>query len=706
MDHMDTSGMAGTAVPLPTTHKTTLTGWQLWLARLLWLFITGLVLLILSQLWPVNYWATYEEWVVTNTRPAVSTFMVYGDFVRFVSLLESLSTITALLMGFVIFWYRSDDKMGLFVSAFLILISPWYLSSNMDVWRLPLWVPFSSTLLSLVQAATIVTLVLFFYLFPDGRFVPQWTRWLAAFILLLLGTFVVGNIFNIPSPFGDLWLFYTTAVFISMLVAGGAQFYRYRSQTDPVQRQQMKWVVFAIMVFIVSILPAMLGVLGGSTIWGPVLELLLRMLAQLFIPLAIGFSILRYRLWEIDLLINRTLVYGVLTALVIGLYILVVGIAGSLFRFGDNTLAAVLATGLVAILFEPLRRRLQHSVNRLMYGEQDDPAALLRKLGQRLAETAVPTETIPNLVETIAKTLKLPYVAILAASEQWAANSEQWAVSGGRSVREQLEQVRFPLQYQNEMVGELVVSVRAVGERFSKTELKLLEDIARQAGTAVYAARLTADLQHTRERLIATREEERRRLRRDLHDGLGPQLATLTIKVSAAQNLLKSDPDTAARLLSEVKAESQNAIKEIRQVVEGLRPSALDQFGLLSALQEFVAQNGNGQTQISLHTPESLPPLPAAVEVATYRIATEAITNCLRHAHAQSCTMQLHINDNLCLDVRDDGVGLPVDGPPEAASGRSGVGLSSMRERAAELGGRCEIISEGNGVRVTAVLPL
>jgi signal transduction histidine kinase len=226
-----------------------------------------------------------------------------------------------------------------------------------------------------------------------------------------------------------------------------------------------------------------------------------------------------------------------------------------------------------------------------------------------------------------------------------------------------------------------------------------LEDIARQAGTAVYAARLTTDLQHARERLITAREEERRRLRRDLHDGLGPQLATLTVKVSAAQNLLHHNPNAAEKLLAEVKSEAQNAIQEIRQVVEGLRPSALDQFGLLSALQEFVAQNNNGRTQIYLHAPDSLPHLPASTEVAAYRIAVEAITNCLRHSRAYHCTVQLAVNDHLTLHIRDDGVGLPP-------IYQSGVGLASMRERAEELGGSFTILSADGSTVVTAVLPL
>ncbi|MFO7682367.1 MAG: GAF domain-containing sensor histidine kinase [Chloroflexota bacterium] len=673
------------SVSLP---KTTLRGWQLWLGRLLWLVMTVLVLLTLSEIWPENHDVTYTEYVVTLTRTAVSAFMAYVDFVRFISLLESFSALTALLMGFVVFCYKSDDKMGLFVSAFLILMAPWFLSSNLEMWRLPAWVPFGSALTWMLSAAMLSSLVLFFYLFPNGSFVSRWTRWTAVFTFVIFGVFMLSDYFHISSPSENLWLIYTTTFFGSLVVASVAQFYRYRTTTDLIQRQQMKWVIFAFAAFIVLLLFNSFGLLWGRFTWASVAELLAGMLVQWFIPLAIGFSILRYRLWEIDLLINRTLVYGILTALVIGLYVLVVGLAGSLFRFGDNTLATVLATGLVAVLFEPLRRRLQRSVNRLMYGEQDDPVALLRKLGNRLAETAVPAETVPALVETIATTLKLPYVAIITTSEQWVTGQESFKL------------LSFPLLVQNEEVGQLVISTRSGGEKFSGTEMKLLADIARQAGTAVYAARLTADLQHARERLIIAREEERRRLRRDLHDGLGPQLATLTIKAGAAQNLLKSNPEQAEKLLGEINAEAQTAVQEIRRVVEGLRPSTLDQLGLLSALQEFIAQNGNGRVQFTLQAPEELPPLPAAVEVAAYRIITEAISNTMRHARAQTCHIQLTINGAMALQVQDNGCGLPIDVS-------HGVGLHSMQERAEELGGAFSIKSiSGQGTTIYASLPL
>jgi signal transduction histidine kinase len=200
--------------------------------------------------------------------------------------------------------------------------------------------------------------------------------------------------------------------------------------------------------------------------------------------------------------------------------------------------------------------------------------------------------------------------------------------------------------------------------------------------------------------LVTTREEERRRLRRDLHDGLGPQLATLSVKVSAAQNLLKTDLETAESLLAEVKAESQNAISEIRRVVDGLRPSALDQLGLVSALQEFVVQNGNGRVRITFQAPDALPALPAAVEVAAYRIVTEAVTNSVRHANAQICTIHLSVNHDMILEVQDDGRGLPIDF-------HYGVGLISMQARAEELGGTFSVKSEpGHGTQVISCIPI
>jgi signal transduction histidine kinase len=260
--------------------------------------------------------------------------------------------------------------------------------------------------------------------------------------------------------------------------------------------------------------------------------------------------------------------------------------------------------------------------------------------------------------------------------------------------------VHLPLVYQAETVGALLVAPRAPGESFTPAEQRLLEDIAQQAGVAAHTVRLTADLQRSRERLITAREEERRRLRRDLHDGLGPQLASLTLTIAAARELLRQDVDAADRLLQELAIHTQTAIADIRRVVYALRPPALDDLGLLLALREQAAHYSRVGLQITIDGPDHLPPLPAAVEVAAYRIVQEALTNVVRHARAQSCAVSLTLSDALDVEISDDGVGLPL-------ARRAGVGLTSMRERTEELGGTCEIEStSGRGTCIRVRLPL
>ena len=262
------------------------------------------------------------------------------------------------------------------------------------------------------------------------------------------------------------------------------------------------------------------------------------------------------------------------------------------------------------------------------------------------------------------------------------------------------ETVTLPLTYGAELVGRLNLAPRAPGEEFSSSDRRLLEDLARQAGVAAHAARLTADLQRSRERLVTAREEERRRLRRDLHDGLGPQLAAQTLKVGSARSLYGRDPAAADALLSELETNMEAAISDIRRLVYNLRPPALDELGLDGAIRESAAQYATNGLKISVDTPQTLPSLPAAVEVAAYRIVQEALTNVVRHAAASECVIRLGLDGELELEITDDGVGLPEDRG-------AGIGLSSMRERAVELGGTCVVEpSLPEGTRVLARLPL
>jgi signal transduction histidine kinase len=338
-----------------------------------------------------------------------------------------------------------------------------------------------------------------------------------------------------------------------------------------------------------------------------------------------------------------------------------------------------------------------------MYGERDEPYAVLSRLGHRLETTLAPDAALKTIVETIAQALKLPHAAIALKQDGKSAVAAEYGTPVGESVI-------LPLAYQRESVGELVLTPRSPGEEFTSSDRKLLDDLARQAGVAVHAVLLTADLQRSRERLVTAREEERRRLRRDLHDGLGPQLAAQTLKVGSARSLYPRDPSAANALLAELEANMEATLADVRHLVYNLRPPALDELGLVGAIREAAAQYGVCGTakdsdsaerlDISVDAPERLPPLPAAVEVAAYRVAQEALANVVRHAEARSCVIRLSLGGTLELEITDDGVGLPEDR-------HAGVGLTSMRERAAELGGRCVIESlPGGGTRVLALLPL
>jgi signal transduction histidine kinase len=238
----------------------------------------------------------------------------------------------------------------------------------------------------------------------------------------------------------------------------------------------------------------------------------------------------------------------------------------------------------------------------------------------------------------------------------------------------------------------------------------VLAEVARHAGAVGQTVKLTTDLERSRTRLVRAREEERRRLLHDLHDGVGPRLAAIGIGMQAARDVLDTDPPAAARLLERLDAETQGAIQEIRRVAYDLRPFALDQFGLVTAVTEYAAtltdriggerDQGPGRLTVAVNAPDPLPPLPAPVEVAAYRIVCEALTNVARHAEASTALVDLCIGRDLVIEVVDDGVGLAGCRPV-------GVGLTSMRERAAELGGHCVVESPaGGGTRVAATLPL
>jgi signal transduction histidine kinase len=494
--------------------------------------------------------------------------------------------------------------------------------------------------------------------------------------------------------------------FLIIVIGGIAQ---YRVHRDTSARQQWRLVTLPVVLTLVAsnVRPwvgPLLGIPGlfavnpqlGNGGHGDVLTLV-----SLLIPLGLTVAILRYRLWDFDVIVNRSLVYGLLSLLLLGVYSALVLGLGALAQTLTSTVRALVATGVVAILFQPLRLWLQRGINHLFYGWRDEPYRALAQLGHRLASTLAPSAVLPVIAETVGQTLRVPYVAITVAPADAATGRTPApaAVYGSQTANV----LRLPLSYQQSTVGELWLAPRAPDETFTAADIQLLADLARQIGIAVHAVQLTYDLQKSRERLVLAREEERRRLRRDLHDGLGPTLAALALKADTVGDLVPTEPEQAQALARELDGDIRATIGEIRRLVYALRPPTLDELGLLAALHECAEQyrDVTGAPAITLTLPSSLPPLPAAVEVAVLRITQEAMTNAVRHSAARTCAIQIGCTaDALTLTITDDGIGLPQQV-------HAGVGLRSMRERAEELGGTCAIAcGPAGGARVDVLLPL
>ncbi|MDQ6695642.1 MAG: sensor histidine kinase, partial [Chloroflexota bacterium] len=379
---------------------------------------------------------------------------------------------------------------------------------------------------------------------------------------------------------------------------------------------------------------------------------------------------------------------------------------------------AMLATGTIALLFRPLHERLQRAADQLLHGAIEDPYAILSHLGHRLETVIDPAAVLPTIVETVADALKLPYVELAL----WHGAQLRVAAACGVLPSPAGDLLAFPLIYGNDTIGELRIGPRPLRDDLTPGDLALLANLARQAGAAAHAAQLTGELERSLQRIVNAREEARRRLGSDLHDGLGHRLAGLLRKAEAASNLLDDNPEVQ-KLMGELQGQARTAIDDVRALAHTLHPPELELLGLAGALRErtrdYHQGAGGERLQIAIDAPESLPALPAAVEAAAYYIAQEALTNVTRHAGARRCQLRLRItglgegakvpgtgNEQpaLEIEVSDDGHGLAPSGGTAGSS--PGLGLTSMRERALELGGTCDIeASPAGGTRVFARLP-
>ncbi|MGQ0775998.1 MAG: histidine kinase [Pseudonocardiales bacterium] len=478
---------------------------------------------------------------------------------------------------------------------------------------------------------------------------------------LLVRVGVGGMLLTVVGALGALWSLWS----------------RWR-RADADLRRQLACLLPAAMVFVVGFV---LDVLGFEGAWA---------ISAAAIPLGMSVAILRYRLYDVDLIVNRTIVWFLMTALVVvGVTAIVVALSS--YVGVDEGSAQLLSVGLAVVTFQPLHRRVQRGVDRLLYGDRDDPYLVIARLGEVLGRTVDPTAVMPLVTGTIAQSLQVPYVAV-------ELQEREGPVLVAEHGRPQNVTESFDMVSHGKLVGRLIVARRSTGSSFSRHECRLLRDAALQAAVAAEATRLNRDLQTSREHLVTAREEERRRLRRDLHDGLGPSLAGMSMQLRAARKML-SDDTRVAGLLDTITADLKSCTGEVRQLVDELRPPALDR-GLDAALRAECQRFNTTELAVRCEVEGSVEGLPAAVEVAAFRIVAEALTNVARHSQAHTCHVTVHRNGTLRVQVIDDGIGI-------SSSARAGVGLNSMRERAAELGGDCRIgPAPGGGTSIQLELPL
>ena len=442
------------------------------------------------------------------------------------------------------------------------------------------------------------------------------------------------------------------------------------------RRQQLKWLLVggAATVVVFAL---------GFLIPQPVGEYVAA-LGALPIPLACGIAALRHRLWDVDLVVSVGLRYTMLSAVIIAVYAAVVALLGA------STGAPVIATVVVAVVLLPLHSLLQRWTNRLVFGEPDDPVTALARLGDRLEATSDPADVadrlLPEVAARVSSLLQSPYAAIRSADGVIVEHGDRPG-----------DVDRVALRYGGAEVGALELTPRAR----SRAEARRLDQLARQAAVAVHSVLLTREARRSRQLVVAAREEERRRLRWDLHDGVGPAIAGLALQAETARDLVADDPVAATAILDRLVPRLNGAVADVRAIVHELRPPTLDELGLAGAVRELAARFAVRGRRVDADVSE-LGELPAAVDLAAYWIVSEALANTARHSDARTIRVALRRDGPwLRLEVADDGTGIDADAP-------AGVGLASMRARAEEVNGHCTIgpAADGSGVVVAARLPL
>ncbi len=570
------------------------------------------------------------------------------------------------------------------------------------------WAPAAFWYYSRLGSVLIMPIQLLLILFPDGRFPRGWRRIVASISVLCgLGmpfSFIFApaailaaddpgrraeldafdpGILEVQLP-QEVWLAILrtspTLMFAGLVLALVVAISR-RFGADAELRAQLRWLVWSGAVFIAAtflypVLPqAAVDVLLGLTIG--------------LVSASVLVAVTRYRLYDIDRLLSWTIVYGALIVAALTVDVLIVLLVGGAL---DDRVAMLVAVVAVTIAYAPLRDRLFALAARAVYGRRSDPYGLVSALGDRLARSTDTAGRVEDLARTIAEAFASPYVRVAIDRHDADPISAEVGVRGR-------EITRVPIEYEGVQIGRIEMQP---GRRpvVSPRDQRLLEDLVRLAAAALRNAELGRELQAIRESLVRAREESRSRLRRDLHDELGPLLAGVKLRLETARNLMDRAPDRAGEVLDAAIGEQSEVIVAIRRIVHELRPPALDDLGLVRAIEQLAERVDGAGCAVRVEA-DVTHALPAAAEVAAFRIASEGLTNARRHAGAREVVVRLASTpQHLTVEITDDGAGIPEDATP-------GLGLRSMRERAEELGGTFAVDTDARrGTVLVATLPL
>jgi signal transduction histidine kinase len=558
--------------------------------------------------------------------------------------------------------------------------------------------------------------------FPDGRLVSRRWRvavWLAVstMVITVVSTMLGGasgganasNLTGWDLVFGILAGPVSGIFMLALIVSAVVSLViRYRRANSD-RRHQLKWFVGAIAVAGLAVIPEFAGSNSFFSGLGLVVGLTV-------VPVAIAIAVLRYRLYDIDVIISRALVYGTLAVLITAIYVgIVVGIGTVIGSGGKPNLAlSILATAVVAVGFQPVRERLQRLANRLIYGRRATPYEVLSEFSERVADTYAGEEALPRMARVLQEgtgaesaTVWLRGASKLTPAATHPDSSlgyEPIAMGNGKLPEIHGASRVVAVSHQDELLGALTVTKRH-GESLSPMEEKLLNDLAHQAGLVLKNFGLTADLKarledlrSSRQRLVAAQDEERRRLERNLHDGAQQNLVALKVNLGLVEIMSARDPHKAKDMLASLKADADEALETLRDLARGIYPPLLADQGLNYALQ---AQARKATIPVTVEG-DGFGRYPQEAEAAVYFCVLEALQNVQKYAGASSAVVRLfEVERLLQFEVYDDGRGF------DGAHTSRGAGLTNMEDRLEALGGTLTIASEpGRFTRISGRLPL